>query len=234
MTIKEKLQMIQTELKAPKNQYNDFGNYNYRSCEDILEGVKPLLVKVKAALTISDEIVNIGSRYYIKATAALHDLESNEVFEISAFAREPESRPKMDEAQVTGSSSSYARKYALNGLFCIDDTRDPDATNTGKKEEPKGNKGKQQGSSTKGKEKDVLKESNYKTLVETIRRKGVYPESVCERYKKDSLRKLTDAEFADAMKLLNIMPDKRPPAPDPRTQPSYYPPEGYQMEMNFR
>ena len=229
MTIKEKLQIIQTELKAPKNQHNDFGNYNYRSCEDILEGVKPLLVKVKAALTISDEIVNIGSRYYIKATAALHDLESNDVFEISAFAREPENRPKMDEAQVTGSSSSYARKYALNGLFCIDDTKDPDATNTGKKEEPK-----KKGSSAKGKEKDVLKESNYKTLVETIRRKGVYPESVCERYKKDSLRKLTDAEFADAMQLLNIMPDKRPSAPDPRTQPGYYPPDNYQMEMDFR
>lgn len=128
MPIKEKLQVIQTELKAPKNQYNKFGDYNYRSCEDILEGIKPLLEKVKAALTIPDEIVMIGSRYYIKATATLHDLESDGVFENAAYAREPDSRPKMDEAQVTGSSSSYARKYALNGLFCIDDTKDPDAS----------------------------------------------------------------------------------------------------------
>lgn len=223
MTIKEKLQVIQTELKAPKNQYNKFGDYNYRSCEDILEGIKPLLEKTKTALTISDEIMAIGSRYYIKATATLHDLESDGVFENTAYAREPDSRPKMDEAQVTGSSSSYARKYALNGLFCIDDTKDPDATNKHGKEPER-------------KEKNVLKDKDYKTLVDTIRRKGVRPESVTERYKRESLRLLTASECAAAMRLLDTMPDKfpRPAAPDPAMQPGFYPPEGYQMEMNFR
>lgn len=232
MTIKEKLQLIQTELKAPKNQYNDFGNYKYRSCEDILEGVKPLLAKTKTALTIRDEIVNIGSRYYIKATATLHDLENPEVFEISAFAREPESRPKMDEAQVTGSSSSYARKYALNGLFCIDDTKDPDVTNSGEKT---GKKPAGRGQQNKGKENEVLKESNYKKLVEMARRKGAMPESICKTYGKDSMRMLTEKDFEDAMRRLGTMPDRmQPSAPDPREHPGYYPPEGYQMEMDFR
>jgi len=122
----EKLMKVQTELKAPKNQRNNFGNYNYRSCEDILEGVKPLLASTKSLITISDNIEMIGDRIYVKAIAAFIDIEKGEKVEVSAFARESESKKGMDSSQVTGSTSSYARKYALNGLLCIDDTKDTD------------------------------------------------------------------------------------------------------------
>ena len=132
MNLYEKLLKIQSELKAPKGQYNDFGNYYYRSCEDIQEGVKPLLKEVGAVLLIGDEIVQLGDRYYIKATATLIDCESTDRIENVAYAREEFNKPKMDASQVTGSASSYARKYALNGLFCIDDVKDAD---NGKAEE---------------------------------------------------------------------------------------------------
>lgn len=134
MNIYEKLLTIQIELKAPKNQFNNFGKYSYRSCEDILEGLKPLLKEYKAALTINDEVVEIGGRYYIKATVRLIDIEKGESVETTAYAREDETKKGMDLAQITGSTSSYARKYALNGLFAIDDTKDSDATNTHGKE----------------------------------------------------------------------------------------------------
>lgn len=140
MNIPEKLLKIQTELKAPKNQFNSFGKYNYRSCEDILEGLKPLLDEYKATLIIADEIVQIGERYYVKATATLQDVESKEYIHTVAYAREDESKKGMDLAQVTGSTSSYARKYALNGLFAIDDTKDSDSMNTHGKEPTKANK----------------------------------------------------------------------------------------------
>ena len=129
--IYEKLLNIQNELKAPKSQFNDFGKYKYRNAEDILESVKPLCFKYKATLTLSDEIVLIGERYYVKATATLTDNEKPELkIWITAYAREEESKKGMDGSQVTGASSSYARKYALNGLFNIDDTKDSDSTNT--------------------------------------------------------------------------------------------------------
>ena len=125
MNINESLTAVQCELKAPKNQKNTFGNYNYRSCEDILEAAKPLLAKRKLAITISDEIVQVGDRIYVKATATVRDFEGNMISAV-AFAREPETRKGMDDAQVTGATSSYARKYALNGLLAIDDTKDAD------------------------------------------------------------------------------------------------------------
>lgn len=135
MNIYEKLSAIQCELKAPKNQFNKFGGYNYRSCEDILEAVKPLCAKYKTALMLEDDIVSIGTRYYVKATATLYDCEdtgdNSDILFSTAYAREEESKKGMDGSQVTGSSSSYARKYALNGLFSIDDAKDSDATNTG-------------------------------------------------------------------------------------------------------
>ena len=130
-----KLMNIQQELKAPKGQYNDFGKYAYRSCEDILEAVKPLLKKEKVVLTISDELQYIGNRYYIKATATLIDTESEAIISNSAYAREEEIKKGMDGSQITGASSSYARKYALNGLFGIDDNKDSDTTNIQSKEE---------------------------------------------------------------------------------------------------
>ena len=126
-TITEKLLTVQSKLKAPKNQKNSFGNYNYRSCEDIIEGVKPLLKEVGLILNLSDEITLIGDRYYLKAKASVSDGES--VVEIFGYAREALNKKGMDESQITGTASSYARKYALNGLFAIDDTKDADATN---------------------------------------------------------------------------------------------------------
>ena len=137
MSITEKLLKIQTELKAPKNQFNAFGKYNYRSCEDILEAVKPLLAKNKATMTISDDVVIVGDRIYVKATVKLTDKENGQSIENTAFAREEQEKKGMDGSQITGASSSYARKYALNGLFLIDDTKDSDATNTHGKEEKK-------------------------------------------------------------------------------------------------
>lgn len=118
----QKLATIQRTLKAPKGQFNAFGKYKYRNCEDILEAVKPLLGDM--VLTIEDDIKEVAGRIYIKATATIGN--GQDIISVSAFAREPAVRKGMDEAQVTGASSSYARKYALNGLFCIDDNKDPD------------------------------------------------------------------------------------------------------------
>lgn len=126
---------IQKALKAPKNQRNNFGNYNYRSCEDILEAVKPLLAKQGLALIIEDEVLAVESRFYVVATATIFDEEGKKIAQTSAFAREEETKKGMDSSQITGAASSYARKYALNGLFAIDDTKDSDATNTHDKEE---------------------------------------------------------------------------------------------------
>lgn len=131
MTLASKVIAVQSKLKAPKSQYNGFGKYNYRSCEDILEAVKPLLVEQGLLLTIQDDVVQVGERYYIKATATISDGENS--IDSIAFAREEETKKGMDGSQVTGASSSYARKYALNGLFCIDDNKDSDTTNVGQK-----------------------------------------------------------------------------------------------------
>lgn len=133
-SIFDRLKGVQQQLKAPKNQRNNYGGYNYRSCEDILEAVKPLLGSNSLSLIINDEIVLIGDRYYIKATATIFDDKGNYVSN-SGYAREELTRKGMDSAQITGAASSYARKYALNGLFAIDDTKDADALNNG--EEPK-------------------------------------------------------------------------------------------------
>jgi len=131
----EKLLRIQQELKVPKAQTNSFGNYKYRSCEDIIEAVKPLVHAEGLVLTLSDEVVCVGNRNYVKATATLTEKIEDSVVGVltivtTAYAREEETKKGMDGAQITGSASSYARKYALNGLFAIDDTKDPDATNT--------------------------------------------------------------------------------------------------------
>ena len=151
MNVYEKLMTVQTKLRAPKGQYNNFGKYSYRSCEDILEALKPLLAEVGAIINITDEIKVIGDnfetievedkktgeksvrlvgrRFYIEATAMFIDVETGDSIVARALAREDEAKKGMDLAQVTGSVSSYARKYALNGLFAIDDNRDPDSTN---------------------------------------------------------------------------------------------------------
>ena len=130
MNVYEKLIAIQSELKAPKSQYNSFGKYSYRNCEDILEALKPLLKEHKSTIYISDEIVTVLERFYVKATVTFIDAETGESITNTAYAREEESKKGMDGSQVTGASSSYARKYALNGMFAIDDTKDSDFTNT--------------------------------------------------------------------------------------------------------
>ncbi len=134
MNVYEKLMTVQTKLRAPKGQYNSFGKYSYRSCEDILEALKPLLAEVGAIVNVTDEIKLIGNRYYVEATASFIDTETGERMIAKASAREAETKKGMDDSQVTGSVSSYARKYALNGLFAIDDNKDADSTNTHGKE----------------------------------------------------------------------------------------------------
>ena len=131
---------IQQKLKAPKDLFNSYGGYKYRSAEGILEAVKPLLKETGTILTITDDIAQLGERFYVSAKATLYDADTGlEIHHCTAMAREPEVKKGMDEAQITGSTSSYARKYALNGLLLIDDVKDPDTTNKHEKEEPQNN-----------------------------------------------------------------------------------------------
>jgi hypothetical protein len=134
-SFRQKLIQVQSELKAPKNNRNNFGGYQYRNCEDILESLKPVLLKHDLCMSITDDIVEVGSRIYVKATVKVFDDYTEE--SVSAFAREDEGKKGFDLSQLTGATSSYARKYALNGMFLIDDTKDSDATNTHGKEESK-------------------------------------------------------------------------------------------------
>lgn len=146
-TIGQKLASIQTTIKAPKNLYNSYGNYNYRNAEGILESVKPYLEREGCILLLEDKIEVIGDRYYVKATATLKDAETADEISVSAFARESLEKKGMDSSQVTGATSSYARKYALNGLFLLDDTKDADtdeyAKSTGKEKSSSNGGGKQ-------------------------------------------------------------------------------------------
>lgn len=180
----EKLLNIQNQLKAPKNQKNNFGGYNYRSCEDIFEAVKPLLKEEGLTLRTTDELVNIGDRYYIKATAILSD-GKNEI-QNTAYAREEENKKGMDGSQITGASSSYARKYALNGLFLIDDVKDSDSTNDGT------------GTTKNDNEKLKL----IVKLGHLITEKKVDRAKLLEYYKVDSDAKMTVEQLKSAIKQL--------------------------------
>lgn len=142
MNVYEKLIKVQAELKAPKSKFNSFGKYKYRSLEDILEGVKPLLEKNKASLVIADSIEQVGDRYYLKATATFIDTENGESVSNSALARESADKKGQDDSQITGTASSYARKYALNGLFLIDDTKDADTDEAHVEKEARAEKAK--------------------------------------------------------------------------------------------
>ena len=201
MNIYEKLMIIQQKLKAPKGQENRFGGYKYRSCEDILEAVKPLLSETKTALTISDMIEDVNGRYYIMATAKLTNCEEpGETIINTAYAREADTKKGMDDSQITGSASSYARKYALNGLFCIDDTRDADAWNTGngtpetpKKKEPKASAPKENGAAETA-TKNYLK----KMIVKYAYRD--FGGQILKHYKVDSIDAMTPEQLATAAK----------------------------------
>jgi len=187
MGIYEKLMIVQQTLKAPKNQFNSFGKYHYRSCEDILEGLKPCLKEVKAAVTIDDEIVEMGGRVYVKATAHFHDAETGEMITNTAYAREPETKTGMDLAQLTGATSSYARKYALNGLFMIDDNKDADTDES--KNESDARAKKQDKAKTSETEKVLINEAKQNVVMTWCADSGI---SVVELLDKCHLKSLGD------------------------------------------
>lgn len=164
MKLHEKLIAIQTKLKAPKGQYNSFGKYSYRSAEDILEAVKPLNAEQGLLLTITDEIKEVGGRIYVVATATVSD--GTDELKVSAFAREPENKKGMDESQITGATSSYARKYALNGLYAIDDNKDAD-TDEHKQQQENAPK-KQQAQKQQQQKQQPTKEPTEKELHEIV------------------------------------------------------------------
>lgn len=220
MNVLEKLLHIQSELKAPKSQRNEFGKYNYRNCEDIQEAVKPLAQEVKAVLVTGDELVQIGDRFYIKATARFVDCESSEEIKNTAYAREEFEKKGMDASQITGSASSYARKYALNGLFCIDDVKDADNqdnTNKGKTDT-----GKNSGSK-KTSEAPKISKTQFADLYKELARTGVGKSGLLKYYNVTTFETMTLDQYTSAMKSLKGKPDK---AVDPVTIPPENPDNG--------
>lgn len=193
MTIYEKLLTLQQKLKAPKGQYSDFGGYYYRSCEDITEAAKPLLEEVKAVLLLTDEIVTVGGRIYVKAVAKLVDAESDGCVEVNGYAREAESRPKFDVAQLTGTASSYARKYALNGLFALDDTKDADAL------PPAQQAAGSQKPGNNAKPAEKVTSHQLGQLQALAKQKGVAVDSIVAGYKLNSLQDMDGRQWAQAM-----------------------------------
>lgn len=185
MSLKEKLINIQQELKAPKNLYNDYGKFNYRSCEDILESVKPLLQKYKVVMTLSDDVVAVGDRVYVRASATITDAEGDEHFTNSAWAREALDKKGMDDSQITGTASSYARKYALNGLFLIDDAKDSDITNDGADEK--------------------ITEVQLKSVRLSIEKNpdAITEEGICKYFKIEKLEDMTILNLREFVTLLN-------------------------------
>lgn len=191
------LMAVQAELKAPKGQYNQFGKYDYRSAEDIIEAVKPLLKDNGLFLNMSDEVVLVGDRYYIKATVKVVDVVTGESVQTSALAREAAQKKGMDESQVTGTASSYARKYALNGLFAIDDNRDADTDEYARQtsQNASGNKGKPQGGGS-----DEIRRKALHGLSDAMKRAGLSKEEVSAicgvHFKKTSSNELTNGQLS--------------------------------------
>ncbi len=181
------LSIIQTELVAPKGQFNSFGKYKYRSCEDILEALKPLLKKTEATLIITDEIVFIGNRVYVKALATLKAQDGE--WSATSYAREAEVKKGMDESQITGATSSYARKYALNGLFCIDDSKDAD--------------------SNEAHENGFIDEKQMHSIRDQIMELNIQEEKFLEHMKLSSLEKMPKADFQKALAVLEATRLKR-------------------------
>ena len=198
MNIYEKLGIIQSKLKAPKGQYNSFGKYKYRSCEDILEAVKPLLVETKTVLSVTDQMEVVGDRIYVRTEAHLNDCEDSGEITTVAYAREEESKKGMDSSQVTGAASSYARKYALNGLFCIDDNKDSDSTNTGDKERTSSKKAEP------AKETEMISSESVMSIKNIIDK---YPEAkladqIKTRFKVNDIKSLNKEKGQKCLKML--------------------------------
>lgn len=212
MAVHEKLLKIQSSISVPKNQYNKFGNYDYRSCEDILSALKPILQTHKCIVTVNDDLIFIGNRYYIKATATLVDCESGESVSNQSFAREEDSKKGMDSSQITGTASSYARKYALNGLLLLDDVKDTDTNenqqqsqnakadkNQQQSRNAGANKNQQQSQNAAGSNRDpkggTQKKLIDKKVLDALRKRfkdnGVDETKVCSAYKVSDLSQLS-------------------------------------------
>lgn len=213
MTIYEKLGAVQSKLKAPKNRKNTFGGYSYRSCEDILEAVKPLLEKNKASIKITDNMTMIGARYYVNAQAYFIDNENPGEFIVTeAYAREPEEKKGMDPAQITGSASSYARKYALNGLLLIDDVKDPDTDEIRVEQDAKtakADKAKAPGAQKKSAECDhekrddsLISHEDAEAIRMLLRRADISEEKFNSIYKLEDLDQLPREKYDDAVRKL--------------------------------
>lgn len=215
MEVHEKLTHIQRNLKAPKNQWNPHGRFWYRNCEDILNGLKPLLEECGMSLIINDDVIQVGQRYYIQATATLTDNESGQAWAAKAFAREAEGRKGFDDSQLTGSTSSYARKYALNGLFCIDDNKDADEAVEAKQgdyKKPVPTPEKKQADSNGGTPKAQSAEAKQmlQALVNMAEEKGLPPETLSRGMKKyfpqaERLEELTEEQLSRLMDKISQM-----------------------------
>lgn len=194
MTIHEKMMKIQTTLKAPKNLFNSFGNYKYRNAEGILEAVKPLLAENKLSMYISDDVQAVNDRVYVKATVSIFDIETGESVMATASAREALNKKGMDDSQITGTASSYARKYALNGIFLLDDTKDADTDENQKERTVRANKQEQE----KNKEKlDQMKISlvKQKTLLGLCEDEKFDINKILKSYKHESIKDITEGQY---------------------------------------
>lgn len=195
----------QNEIKAPKGQYNSFGKYKYRSAEDILESAKPVLLKYGLYLTLSDDIFTAGDRIYVKAVATLHDTESEQKLTVSAYAREPMQKKGMDDSQITGTASSYARKYAMNGLFCLDDTKDADTDEYHNQTDQK----RQPPQRMQDPQPQVLKPNKVEldALLELARSKGFGASQIARRAKVRNLEDMTMEMYTTLANGFQSLPD---------------------------
>jgi len=230
MNIYEKLLKVQCELKAPKSQYNKFGDYNYRNCEDIQEAAKPLLKEVNAVLIVTDEPVVMEQRYYIKAVVKFIDCEDGKELINSAYAREEENKKGMDAAQVTGATSSYARKYALNGLLCIDDNKDADHPSDNQGEKPKGNSKTSSNKPAPGKVPLITK-SHIAVIEKELERTGVGMDAILKRYK---IQKIDEMNMTDFKKAVDGLKKSKDKVPEPSPEKPADVPEEIQEELPFR
>lgn len=200
MAIAEKLMRIQTQIKAPKNLYNSFGKYKYRNAEGICEAVKPYLEKEKCSLILADEIIEVGGRVYVKAQAILTDIETNESSIVTAYAREASEKKGMDDSQITGTASSYARKYALNGLFLLDDTKDADSDELKVEQDARFEKQMQN-------KVDNLKDLNK--VAEAIKNAGIKTETILSLYNVKEFNLLTAKQCENILKHIDDIKKKQ-------------------------
>ena len=201
--IYEKLLQIQTKLKAPKSSYNTFGSFHYRTCEDILEALKPLLKETKTVVLIRDEVVRKDERYYIKAVVRLIDCETGEAIEGYAYAREEREKKAADVSQITGAASSYARKYALNGLFCIDDTKDADSSAIQKKSSKEENTS-QRNLPPRQEKIDSKKIQIIKDLAKKYEDRGMKIEKLLKMYQLKDIADMTTQQYSDCINKLAL------------------------------